>query len=480
MFPSWNRLASVFIVSAIASACRSSSSAHSVSVAGASNHPDVRLDGGKMAPPAFPLSIAPSKKFLVDSNGAPFPIVGDSAWSLVTQASDADVTLYLDDRKNRGFTAILVDLMEHKFTSHSPRWKSAAGALPFSNNDDFATANPAFFDHAAWIVEQALARGILVFLTPAYLGYDCGDEGWCREMRASGVEKLTRYGKFVGERFSKYPNVIWVEGGDTVPSATGTPSDLDLVNAVVAGIEAGDGGKHLHTAHWKRGVSSSEGPHVSWLDLDATYSGAGLDTYQDCFDDWKRDQGVRPVFLIEAFYEPTAKGSPPVLRAQMYEPMAAGSAGFFLGNHPVYFFGVPGDGNPAWSFPDAPVTGPWKAELGSRGAAYATYARQLLNSIAWQDLKPDPEHVTARSGSAHFARTLDGRLGLAYFSTAASASIDMSAFAGAARPIWYDPTSGASKASGSQPIANQGRHDFAPPGANAEGGRDWVLVLRVD
>ena len=149
---------------------------------------------------------------------------GEAAWEIIQCLSDSDAIAYLEDRKSRGVNALIVELIEHKFTAHTPRSANVAGHVPFSNNNDFTTTQDAYFADAERFVQQALARGFLLFMTPSYIGYGCGDEGWCAEMKANGVAKLTQYGRYVGQRFRNYPNIIWVEGGDHTPATTGNPS----------------------------------------------------------------------------------------------------------------------------------------------------------------------------------------------------------------------------------------------------------------
>ena len=55
----------------------------------------------------FPLRISSDRKYFVDQNGSPFLVVGDTAWSLPAQLYQTDMLRYLDDRKSRGFNAIL-------------------------------------------------------------------------------------------------------------------------------------------------------------------------------------------------------------------------------------------------------------------------------------------------------------------------------------------------------------------------------------
>ncbi|HEX2584132.1 MAG TPA: putative collagen-binding domain-containing protein, partial [Steroidobacteraceae bacterium] len=176
-----------------------------------------------------------------------------------------------------------------------------------------------------------------------------------------------------------------------------------------------------------------------------------------------------------------------VLRAQMYQPMLAGSTGFVYGNVPLWFMGTLGDSNPGWSYYSG-ITVSWQATLGSKGASYVTRARQFFSSIAWPQLIPDVGHsvMTAGYGSVNndsnavLARSLDGHLAVAYLTTNLTLTVDMTKFASAVTASWYDPTSGATQSTSALPIANTGSHNFTPPASNAEGSDDWVLLLQTN
>ena len=136
----------------------------------------------------FPLKTAEDGRYLVDQDGKPFLVVGDSAWSLIVQPADADIDRYLEDRQKRGFNSIIVSLIEHKFCTAPPRTRS--GLAPFSKAGDFSTPNPDYFDFARKVVKKANDHGIVVWLFPAYLGYGGGDEGLFQEMKAGGRARL--------------------------------------------------------------------------------------------------------------------------------------------------------------------------------------------------------------------------------------------------------------------------------------------------
>ena len=447
--------------------------------------PDARVASAPDAGPAsgpFPLRISSEKGHLVDRSGKPFLIRGDSAWSLIAELSEADAIAYLDDRRARGFNTVLVSLVEHQFTGHTPPWRDDAGDVPFTNVDDFTTTVEAYFAHADRVIDEARARGFLVLLVPAYLGYNCAAEGWCAEMKANGVDRLHAYGQFIGARYRSVPNILWVEGGDHTPSTSGSPSERDLVEAVAQGIIAGDGGSHLHTAHWSSGTSGSD-VQTTWLGVDTLYSYTKPRIYAAALDLFGRDDGVRPFFLIESSYENEHSTTPLELRAQMYQPVLAGGGGFFFGNFPIWAFWLPG--SPPWFQDDHGYPGGWSTALDSPGARDARIAGDLLESSRWSELRPDTGHTVMTSGFgsadtyALCASTPDGRLAVAYYTALLSPSVDLGRFAGPARARWTDPSSGAMTTVAGSPFPASGMRAFTPPGPNGDGMNDWVLILDV-
>src|SRR6185369_11026826 len=72
------------------------------------------------------------------------------------------------------------------------------------------------------------------------------------------------------------------------------------------------------------------------------------------------------------------------------------------------------------------------------------------------------------------ARTPDGALVMAYMPTRRTITVAMSGLGAAADASWYDPSDGTFT-----PFANSGQRTFTPPGNNADGDGDWVLVLEA-
>jgi hypothetical protein len=56
----------------------------------------------------FPLRVSANHRYLEDRNGRPFLVQGEAAWSLVTGVTKQEAERYLDDRRRKGFNAIIV------------------------------------------------------------------------------------------------------------------------------------------------------------------------------------------------------------------------------------------------------------------------------------------------------------------------------------------------------------------------------------
>ena len=432
----------------------------------------------------FPLTLSVDRRDLVETNGRPFLIQGDSAWSLAAELSEEETIRYLDDRHSRGFNAILFNLIEAAFTDHTPRWSNAEGEAPFADMNDWTTANEAYFAHVDWLLRELEQRGMLALVVPAYIGYDCGPQGWCERMFANGVDRLEQYGRFVGARYRDFPNIVWIEGGDLTPSTTGDPSQMDLVNAVANGIAAGDGGEHYHAAHWGRGTSGADVPDLSWLDIDTTYPTSKAPVDEQVLADYQRDTGALPVLLIEASYENEHATSMRRLRSQMFEPVLSGGCGFLFGNFPVWSFWDPDA--PEWPN-DGEFPRGWTTALGSAGAGAGRIAGEFFRALPWDELLPDTGHVIVTAGFGTYgdetyalaAATPDRRTVVAYFTGPLTATINMSVLPGPARARFFDPALGVFTEIDGSPFANSGSREIAPPGLNGDGSDDWLLVLEA-
>lgn len=70
------------------------------------------------------------------------------------------VAEYLENRRQKGFNAILFNLIEHRFADDWPKNKYGDG--PFKTPGDFSTPNEAYFAHVDWVIQKARNKEILV------------------------------------------------------------------------------------------------------------------------------------------------------------------------------------------------------------------------------------------------------------------------------------------------------------------------------
>jgi hypothetical protein len=414
---------------------------------------------------AFPLAVKRGKRYLVDAAGRPFLIHGDTAWSLIAQLTREDVVLYLDDRRARGFNTLLVNLIEHAFATNAPA--NAYGEPPFLTPGDYSTPNGAYFRHADWVLRRAAERGLLVLLTPSYLGWGGGSSGWYDAMAANGTAPLRRYGEYLGRRYRNFTNILWVDGGDYDPPRKG------LVRAIAKGIQRYDP-RALHTAHTApETVAIEYWGGEPWLQVNNVYTYGPV--YGPALEQYRRPERM-PFFLLESAYENEHGVTERSLRTQAYHAVLSGAAGQVFGNNPIWHFDAGG-------LYSAPVT--WQQALDSRGAQSMTHLRNLLTAFRWWTLKPDRRAILLTDGlgseedRAVAAWSADRSFAILYLPSSREITVDLAQLAGprvAAR--WYDPADGQFSAVSGSPFRATGSRPLRPePSTNSSGVDDWILIL---
>ena len=416
------------------------------------------------------LKTSDNGRYLLDQVGKPFLVVGDSPWSLIAQLDDRDIERYLEDRQNKGFSAIIVNLIEHKFCTTPP--KTRAGLAPFSASGDFSTPNPAYFDFAHKAIERAGQHGMVVWLAPAYLGYGGGDEGFFKEIKAGGRKKLRAYGRFVGKRFKDLPNIVWMLGGDYTPAE----SDQWTVTELAAAIRELDP-THLMTAHHAPESSAVAAFGAQdWLDINTVYGYEKL-LFRPLRAEYER-QPVHPFVLLETTYEGEHDSTPDKVRRQAYWATLSGACGQFFGNNPLWHFDGPG------LFP-AKLT--WQQALNATGSHDIAILRKLFADLPWHQLAPEDNHSILIEGygsdiaTALTARTADGKLSVTYIPSTGTdereLKVALGGFAGPVIARWYNPTSGEIVPAKDSPFVNRDTRHFRTPGDNGMKANDWLLVL---
>ena len=411
----------------------------------------------------YPLRINSSHRYLEDQTGTSFFLNADAAWSLIAQLNYTDANTYLADRQSRQFNGVLVNLIEHKFADHAPA--NIYNVSPWTGAT-FATPNDAYFAHADSVISLANQLGIVVMLDPIYLGYNCGDEGWCAEVQSATAADMRIWGAYIGNRYKNYPNIIWVIGGDCNPDSY---TDVHVkVDSMMAGLRAADNVyTRIFTTHSERETQAITHWTESWVNFNNIYTdNTNLITYaQSAYS----NATTMPFFLIEAYYENEHSLTLAQVRSEEYWTILKGGCGVVFGNCPLWSFGA----TAATSFC---ITAVWQSQLSSVGSVSMKYFYNLFNSRRWYKLVPDRKAAVLTAGAqsgttmAMVAYTTDSSSIIGYLPTQRSVTINPAVLKGdSIRVWWYNPSTGESVNLGTYSKVSR---SYIPPSAG-----DWVIVI---
>jgi hypothetical protein len=421
------------------------------------------------ATPAFPTNISANGRYLVDQNGVPFLLVGDSPQAMIGTLSEADAEYFFANRQAAGFNAQWINLLCTSYTGCRADGSTDNGVPPFTTQGDLSTPNEPYFSKVDHILQLAAKHGQVVLLDPIETG------GWTGVAVANGPTKAFNYGKYLGQRYKGFPNIVWMSGNDF--QNWGDPNADAAIRAVAQGIKETDP-KHLQTVelNYQRSGSLDAGNWAPLVNLDAAYT--YFPTYDQVLKEYNRSSV--PVFMVEANYEgehnAADQGTPQILRRQEYWTLLSGATGQLYGNRV------------SWQFLDG-----WKTGIDTPGSLQMKYVTNLFAPRQWYNLVPDQGHSLVTKGNGTYAdggslgandyltaaRTPDGTLAIAYMPTARTISVDLSKLSGPVNASWYDPARGVYLAISGSPLPNSGTHEFSPPGTNSDGDGDWVLVLET-
>jgi len=426
----------------------------------------------------LPLGFCGSTRYFTGADGNPFLLVGQASWALATRLKQEEATFYLNDQAQRGYNTVVVKFIDSAWTDSFP--KNAYGELPFSGtlaggHADWKTPNEAYWAHVDWVVEQCAARGMLVIASPIFLGY-APPQGQYEDMLANGVLGSIAYGRFLGERYRDYDNILWLVGGDKSAGNTLAGEPLALFTKFTDALQQADT-RHLVSAHFLQEQQSYQYPGP-WQDYSFLYTGlvsheAALRGYA-----FEGPQGPVPMFLGEGRYvDAPWDGAHPTLqqlRGQAWQVMTSGGSGFVFGDEHVWHFDA------QHAFAD----GPWRKNLDTPASHHQILIKDFFAPRAWHLLLPDTGDVFVTAGRGTrgqlsyvtAAVASDGSFGAAYLPNGGAITASLTRLSGPATASWYDPTDGRYLGIGS---GLTGSREFRTPTKNAAGDADWVLLLET-
>lgn len=422
----------------------------------------------------YPLKVSANRRYLEDEKGVPFLLQGDAAWSIIAELRKEEAESYLRNRAQKGFNAILVNLIEHWNCSNPPN--NAYGEGPFNVPGDFSTPNEKYFEHADWVIRKAAESKILVLLEPMYLGSANfvsaigGHEGWFEEVMSNNLERCLEYGRYLGKRYGDFDNILWLIGADRNPGQS-----LERLNMIALGIKEYDK-RHLLTGDCAPEESpADEFSSGGWMDLNNAYSYEIV--HRKLLDAYNRTP-VMPFFLKESTYEGEHNASEVQIRRQAYWAVLCGGFGHVFGNFRIWSFGTQ-RANLLKFRVWGNVTTDWHKAMDTPGSIGMLHWGELFRSLPWFDLIPDQKHEVVTEGFGELrgldylsaACSADGSTVVAYMPTARAITVDLTKMSGKrVNTWWYDPRTGTATTAAEFPT--DGSREFIPPGNG-----DWVLIL---
>lgn len=447
---------------------------------------------------AFPLKISADKRYLVDQKNKPFPILGRTAWYIVSQ-TEANYKMFLDNTIAKGYNAIEFSLITHwPNGNHAPfnaadeipflkRLNGAAwdGSLQYNNykteSPDLTTPNEKYWAFADKLIDYCEAKGIAVLMFPGYVGYSSEKEeqGWMKELVANG-EKTIQYGAWVANRYKGRKNIIWMLLGD---KAKYNEEEAKAEAALIKGLKSAKGQQSiLYTAESGSGENAADNPQFGHeMNINGCYSWDwGVPIAYLARKAYAHDP-VMPAFLLEEPYDeegPDGNNYNPnsvqPVRKFQYWGWLNTIGGYVSGNGYV------------WQFVD-PI---WQQHLNTQGAMDMARLNTLIKSLPWWKLIPsglngmktlikNENNTDTSTTYISAAATKDGSLLVAYIPPGfeGSVNVDVSILKAAILARWLDPTTGKFIPAKSPATEKKSIRRFKTPGANSTGENDWVLVL---
>lgn len=441
---------------------------------------------GQSAPSVSQLMVLdPTHSYLIDQrSGKPTFIQGDTAFDMAVQLKDGDVDKYLADRESKGFNLIWMAAVDNAYHGGGKIETDPYGHSPWLDGAVFSRENPAYWSRLDTIVQKCAQHGIVVLLGPAFAGaFDsCTTQGgYCPTMESVSDTTMTAYGRFLGERYKNYPNVIWLLGGDSNVAGQGSALQ-QKENDLAEGIRSADP-VHLMTVEEVNNAGGVPaytvwGSH-SWFGINSIYpkppgwapAAASAVAVDEATESYKNSK--QPTFSMEDVYDFEGGITREQLRQEgYYEVLSGAKLGRLYGSSAIWTFGAP----------CCMVKGQnWRDQLRNPDSTDVQVFGNLFRSREHWLMVPDFKHevVTAGYGSGSnltvTSRTSDGESVIAYIPAGqmATITVNMSQVSdqhGLARGWWFDPSSGATKDLGT--LATSGSRQFTSPDSH-----DWVLVL---
>ncbi|HON01615.1 MAG TPA: glycoside hydrolase family 140 protein [Paludibacteraceae bacterium] len=431
------------------------------------------------------LKITSDHHYLSYKNGDPFFWLGDTAWELFHRLKLEEIETYLENRKQKGFNVVQVVVLPEMDGLRVP---NRYGDVPLIDMDP-TKPNEKYFQFVDTVVKLAAKKGIFMGLLPTW--GDKVTQLWGEGPVVFNPENAYKYGKWIGERYKSYKNIIWILGGDRPPmkdSADWRPVWRNMAK----GIEKATNHSALISYHiWGGEMSTSQYIHSEkWLDINMMQSGHGSGKDVPVWEWIKRDycmKPTKPTLDSEPNYEdhpvnPWPSWNPENgyfrdydVRKQTYRSVFAGACGVTYGNHSIWQFRNERD--PNINFAERY----WTEALDRPGAFQVGYLKKLIESRPSSSRIPDQSIILEGQGEKEeyicAFRNRSNDYAMIYIPVGKTITIKTSFIKTKKLKIsWFNPQT--CETIQSIETINTGKMCVTTPTTGF--GKDWVLIVEKD
>lgn len=391
----------------------------------------------------FPLAVAKDGIHFEDAAGTPFLWMGDTSWPLLSSYPEAEAKDYITTRAEQGFNVIQsVFTWAMQTDEENGQHLEYEDLRPDANEhgdapwtDDPSKLNDAYFDYCDMLFEHAEQQGVSLLVIGIWGNYVV-------EQGIIDAKVAYDIGLYLGTRFKDRKNLLWMNGGDRLPTGY-----EDIWNAYAKGVRDG-GAKQLMTYHPTGAFTSSYFWHdADWLDFNFIQSwGSWTRIYNLVTADLVR-QPHKPCVLGEGAYEdgpeyPTGPITPNLVRRQA-------AFAWFAGGGSTY------GQNQSWRMGKG-----WEQTRHSVGATQLHHIKNLLIERNFQDLIPDQSVLYEGGGVGRHQRaalrSLDRQHWTIYLPEPGMQTIAIDRVAGAnVQATWVDPRTGEREDGGLHETTNE-------------------------
>jgi hypothetical protein len=443
-----------------------------------------------------------NRRHFSDTLGNPVLLIGDSPQNLPQKLTIAQMRTYFADCKSKGINLCWVCIdgqptdraIEMAPIDKKGNPEFIPGGTPI--NWDISRVNPEYFLQTIdSILILAEGYGIYINLMPMSQCY------WSPEnITANSPQKCFDYGVWIGNRYKKQRNILWLFGNDNLDSSRQCPIARGILST---------GDNHLMSIHvynpkaWgpdpdndANGESGNFFKHLpnstmGWVTYNNLYS--DMEVFNQThfiFNEYMKSD-IMPILMTEGPYQKLGDYKWQVATNQVERGLnyRVAMGGEFGG---AYTYGCDWLQQP---------TIPWDKYLNLGARPHIKFFSDLFKNRPWWNMKPDWSGIfltaTTLAGGSDIKNNnytmaaydaVNGKLGIVYCTQMQTVTLNLSKMSEPVNVRWYDPTTGNFSNINGSPFANNAAFQFTTPSIvhsevntdnSAETSNDWVLVVEA-